>query len=212
MAKHKKETVLLVGPHPDDVFISCAGFVISAIDKYEFIICCMTTMGEDDYWERLGEESAAWRRVSKDIDVIFFNSGTDTELESSKNSIISFIENICNERNPSMIFIPYYTDTHQDHTTISNACLSACRYRKNIIFYETPSTYNFQPTVFCELSDENIDAKKDISREYRSQVLGDKNYKITLAEIIESKALSNGVKTRACKYAEGYMPFKYFLR
>ena len=46
----------------------------------------------------------------------------------------------------------YPEDTHQDHRALAEATLSATRYIRNVLFYEGPTTVNFQPNVFVDIS------------------------------------------------------------
>ena len=207
----RKENILLIGPHPDDVFISCGGFVLSNLERYKFYICCMSSQGGKEYDTRILEETTAWRTVSEDIEIIFLDSGVDTKLEKSYCDIVNLIENITKDISPKIIFTPYPEDTHQDHVTVSRATMSACRYEKNVLFYDTPSTLKFHPSIFFKLKTETLNRKKELSNIYGSQVLGGSEYQASLSEIIESKALSNGVTSRVCKYAEGFSSFKFFL-
>jgi LmbE family N-acetylglucosaminyl deacetylase len=164
-----------------------------------------------DYSTRIKEEELAWSKISKNIEVIFLESGIDTRLSEAYNEMVLLIEELIHKFNPEIIFTPYYNDTHQDHVAVSQATMSASRYRKNILFYETPSTCKFYPSVFFKLKNKILNMKKQTSAVYGSQILGDSTYKVTLSEIIEAKALSNGVTSRVCKFAEGFLPFKFFL-
>lgn len=207
----EKESILLIGPHPDDVFIACAGFIIENIKKYDFHVLCMTASGSENFKQRIDEEVKSWKEIDEKIKVEFFESGRDTYLENHYCEMTKYIEDKINNVNPYMIFTPSFEDSHQDHVAVSRATLSASRYSRNVVFYETPSTMFFVPSIYCELTPINLERKKEVSKIYESQILGNNEYQATLAEIIEAKALSNGVKSRVCKYAEGFLPFKYFL-
>ena len=211
--KSNCENIVIVSPHPDDAFISSAGFVIKNIDKFNFTIVCITSKDIKPSSEiRIKEEKEAWSRISDQIDVIFFDKGTDTRLGSSQKEIIAFIEDIVSRLSPKIVFIPYYLDTHQDHRTVSESCLAACRYMSNILFYETPSTFNFYPTMYVKMEEHVINKKLECASSYSSQVLGvNEVYSITLPELIKSQALGNGAKSRVCKFAEGFSSHKYFL-
>ena len=66
--------------------------------------------------------------------------------------------------------------------------------------------------MFVEVSEDNVEIKKRISKYYASQVLGAaKNHKFSLSDFIEAKLISHGAKSRTCKYAEGYKPYRYYL-
>lgn len=203
-----REKVLLLGPHPDDVFISAGGFILKNLKDFEIEVCCMTTKGmspSDDV--RVKEEMITWNEMG--VELSFFH-GVDTKLHETHNEIISFIEKKM-KKQYRYIFTPHRMDTHQDHRTVSEATLSACRYARNLIFYETPSTYDFNPTVFVEIPDDILKRKLEVSKNYESQILGTESFSMSLSSIIASKAVANGSKTRVCKYAEGFQPFRVFI-
>jgi LmbE family N-acetylglucosaminyl deacetylase len=205
---------LFVGPHPDDVFISCGGLILKSKETHDIDVCCVVSRGMSPSDEvRINEERKAWHLVDDNQDHVklFLFPGVDTEVQRSYNQLVDFIEQALSKNTYKYIFVPYGSDTHQDHRSVSEACLSACRYAKNIIFYETPSTYDFSPTMFVELSDDVMRFKRKISNCYESQLLGTENYSVDLQTIIESKAISNGIRSRVCKYAEGFKPFRMFI-
>jgi LmbE family N-acetylglucosaminyl deacetylase len=214
-----KKSVLIIAPHPDDFYISCAGFVLESAKKYNFDILCMTYKNiKPKSSTRIKEERSAINALTNHSDVqinlAFFKEGIDTKLYEKHKEMIKFIEDKIIEKKYELILCPYTEDTHQDHRETTNATLSASRYHRNIIFYETPSTINFQPSLFVEIGNRNAAAKKKISENYKSQILGDKNtanYKFTLSEFIYAKLISNGAKSKTCKYAEGYKPHRAFL-
>jgi len=213
----QRKSFLFLGPHPDDVFISCGGLILKNAKDYDIHVVCFATKNLSPSEEiRLFEEKDAWNSVSSlcntQVNLSTFNGGIDTKLQESYCEIVAFIESKLSSINQvDKIFIPFYSDTHQDHRTISQAALSACRYSRNIIFYETPSTIEFVPTMFVDLSQDIMQDKMEISKKYASQILGTDLYSVNLQTLIESKAISNGVKTRTCKYAEGFAPFKIFM-
>ena len=57
--------VLFIGPHPDDVFISCAGFLIKNVENYNFDVVCMTSKNIKPSSDvRIEEERSAWAEIS----------------------------------------------------------------------------------------------------------------------------------------------------
>jgi LmbE family N-acetylglucosaminyl deacetylase len=213
----QKQSLLFLSPHPDDIFISCGGLILKSLNDYDIHVICFATKNLSPSNEiRLLEEKDAWNSVSSlqnlDINLSLFENGIDTKLHENYCEIVKFIESkVLEIKNVEKIFVPFSLDTHQDHRTVSQASLSACRYSRNIIFYETPSTIDFVPSMFVELPEDIMRLKMQISKKYASQILGTDSYSVDLQTLIESKAISNGIKTRTCKYAEGFHPFKVFL-
>ena len=209
-----RDSIVIIGPHPDDVFISCAGLVLKHLDNYDFKVVCMTSQGHlgsgADSSTRLKEEKEAWSMISPNIEVLFFDEGVDTQLFKQEHQIIEYIESTIKNFNPTYIFAPYFADTHQDHRTVSHATMSACRYNKNILFYETPSTLSFDSNCYVELPHDILNKKKDLIKVYKSQTLGDE-YTTGLEDYVYASALKNGTESRVCKFAEAFMSHKLFI-
>ena len=218
----KKDTdlprVLLIGPHPDDVFLSAAGFILKNATQYKFDIVCMCSQGLSDAYEtRIEEERKAWDQIIKlsgaSISLSFCKIGIDTQLFKVKDQLINFIEGCVEQVSYKYIFAPHPTDTHQDHQTVAEATLAATRYQNNIIFYETPSSISFHPTLFVEIKENIANNKTDVVVQYQSvSLFGDiNNYQNNLGDYIEAKLLSNGALSRVCKWAEGFLPYRMIL-
>lgn len=211
--------ILIIAPHPDDFVISCSGFVLKHGSKYVYDVLLMASEGILPSTDvRLSEETVAISRIEsvigKGINHIIFPQGMDTQLHTQFNDMVSYIQSLVTESIYERIFIPYHEDTHQDHLSVNQAALAACRYQRNILLYETPSTLRFLPTVFSELNETQLKNKVNISSSYKSQILGSAGidkYELTLGDYITSKALSNGALSRTCKYAEGYTPHRLYI-
>ena len=209
-----KEKNLFIGPHPDDVFIACAGYILKNSAHVNSDIVCVATESINPSKEiRMKEEQSAWSDLLKNnYELIFLEKFEDTRIHERSNVLIQEIEGLVSEREYSKIFIPYYDDTHQDHRTVSQCALSALRYQKNVIFYETPSSINFNPTIYADIPEEVLNKKCSVIENYNSQIIGRKSSnEIRLSEYTYTKMISNGLKSRTCNYAEGFAPFKYFF-
>jgi len=213
------DKILIIAPHPDDFVISCGGYILKYSDRYKFDILLVANkdlLPSDKV--RIDEEIAAVNELRGTlgckVNHIRYPGGVDTQLYKDLNSLIIFIQNLVTNNHYHNIFIPYHEDTHQDHLVVNQAAVAACRYKRNILLYETPSTLRFVPTLYTELNGTQLSNKVKISSFYRSQILGaagiDK-YELTLEDYITSKALSNGALSRTCKYAEGYIPHRLFI-
>jgi LmbE family N-acetylglucosaminyl deacetylase len=209
--------VLIIAPHPDDFYISCAGLILESAEDYNFDVFCMTYKNIQPNSElRIREEKNAIKELSNysgvQIKLDFFKEGEDTTLYRKQKEMVLAIEQKITKKKYDLILCPHKDDTHQDHREVSAATLSATRYQRNILFFETPSTINFQPSLFIEISDKNAEVKRGFSKNYESQILGhEENYRFTLSDFINAKLVSNGAKSRTCKYAEGYIPHRLFL-
>ena len=61
-------------------------------------------------------------------------------------------------------------DTHQDHRSVATASLAAARRMQVVLYYETPSTQLFEPTVYVDISD-MLDEKMRALLAHESQIV-----------------------------------------
>ena len=97
----------------------------------------------------------------------------------------------------------YYKDTHQDHVNLGLNTLSIATSCKNLIFYESLTSTEFVPNYYIDISKYEID-KKNVLKEYVSQIEKYKNRNQDLLSYIDAKDKINGIKSRV-DYAEGFI-------
>jgi len=139
---------------------------------------------------------------------LFWGGYQDTKINLDKN-LIDTIEEIIKKAEPDLIFTHYYEDTHQDHRNVAEATITATRYIRNVLFYETPSSINFSPTVFVDIEDV-IKKKLYLLRLHKSQVYATKVKGLSILESAVSTAIYRGYQDRV-KYAEGFVPLRLAL-
>ncbi len=153
----KKKSLLVVAAHPDDEVLGCGGTLIKyKKDGYKINIIFFTD----------GEGSRDNRNI-KDIkkrrssaiksssllgckNPIFFNF-PDNQLDKvPRLEIVKKIELILEKTKPEIIFTHFNNDLNIDHQIISKATITACRpqikYVKKILFFEIPSSTEWQIT------------------------------------------------------------------
>lgn len=196
-----RKNILAIGAHPDDIEFGCGGTLLKYADMGYNIYLLILTMGNvgGDPWIRRKEqeESAEVLNAKK----IFWGNFTDTDLPST-NTVISVIEDVINETNPHTILMNYFDDTHQDHRTAAEAAISATRYAKEVLFFEVPSSKNFQPDIFVDIRDV-LDKKLELLSSHASQVDRTRVKDLTILESARSCANFRGYQGRV-KYAEGF--------
>ncbi len=201
--------ILAVGAHPDDIEIGCAGsllkYAASGHDVYLFIM----THGEmGGKAEKRKEEQARSAEIMNVRD-LFWGEYNDTQLALFLNNMISDIEAVAKKIKPDFVFVNYGDDTHQDHRALSKATISATRYIKNVLFYETPTTNNFSPTLFIDLKD-TMDKKTTVLLAHKSQVERTNIKGLSILDIAKSMAVFRGLQGRVF-FAEGFMPLRSFI-
>lgn len=197
--------ILAIGPHPDDIEIGCGGSLLqyarAGHDVYLLVLTGGDYGGQPDTRKDEARKSAE-HMGAKDI---FIGGFKDTELSADR-SLILMIENVVESVKPDIVFINYSEDTHQDHRAACSAAVSATRYVKEVLFYEVPSTYNFDPKVYVDIGGV-IEEKKKLLEIHASQVDRTKVENLTIIESAQSCAIFRGYQGRV-KYAEGFKPLR----
>jgi len=108
-----------------------------------------------------------------------------------------------------MIFVNSPDDTHQDHRNLAQAAMSATRYVPNFLFFEVPSTVNFNPNCYTDIADV-LDTKLAGLEAHRSQVTKTNIEDLTILELARSCANFRGIQARV-KYAEAFQSVRLLL-
>ncbi|QTA79489.1 N-acetylglucosaminyl phosphatidylinositol deacetylase-related protein [Desulfonema limicola] len=203
-----KTNILAIGAHPDDIEFGCGGTLVKFGDKgHRLFMLVMTSGGSGGIPETRKKEQEDAQAVMG-VEKVFWGGYEDTMLEINKDTIMT-IENIIKEINPSFIFCSYPDDTHQDHRHLARAAISATRYVRNVLFYEGPTTQNFNPHVFVDIS-EMLEKKMDALKAHKSQVMRTNIADLSILELARSAANFRGIQGRV-KYAEAFHSQRLFI-
>jgi len=142
------------------------------------------------------------------IEKIYWGEHKDTHLVVNQ-ELISKIEQVIDEICPSFIFCHSPDDTHQDHRHLSQATQSAARNLRNVLFYEGPTTWGFNPQVFVDIG-ETLDRKIKALEAHSSQVSKTNIEDLSIVEIAKSSANFRGIQGRV-KYGEAFSPLRLFI-
>jgi len=203
-----RKKVLAVGAHPDDIEIGCAGtiskWVAEGVEFSQMILTSGGAGGVSDIRKEEQEEAARRLGVSR----LFWGDYQDTELALC-DTLIGDIESVIDEFKPDVVMTHYPKDTHQDHRVLATAVTTAARYTSNLLYYEGPSTYEFAPLVFVDIS-EYLTRKNAALAAHASQMDKTNVVGLTINDVAEAMATFRGVECRA-RRAEAYVPFRFFL-
>lgn len=145
------KSVLAIGSHPDDVELGCGGTLLAHQAAGHRTAVLVMTEGEQsrEYVAalRVKEQEASATSLGAGL---YWGGFIDCEIPSDRRSI-ERIEEVIGETQPDIIYVHAPEDTHQDHRTIAAAAISAARRCSRILFYPTPSTMRFEPTVFVDI-------------------------------------------------------------
>ncbi len=193
--------ILAIGAHPDDIEFGCGGTLIKYAKEGHnvyFLVLTMGGVGGNPRIRKKEQEEAVKFMKAKQV---FWGGFRDTELPGNR-SVISAIEDVINKTEPGIVFFNYPDDTHQDHRVIAQASTSAARYVKEVLYYEVPTSQNFQPNIFVNIADV-LDKKLELLEVHASQTHRTKVENLSIIESVRACAIFRGYQGRV-KYAEGF--------
>ena len=200
--------VLAIGAHPDDIEYGCGGTLTKYAEKGHAVYLFVASEGG------LGGDPALRRKEQQDAALIigartvFWGEYPDTEVPLNRDLIVR-LESVIQEVRPSMIFVNFPDDTHQDHRHLAQGATSAMRYVPNFLFYEVPSSQNFTPNCYADI--EKVLAKKlGCLEAHRSQIEKTNIEDLTILELAVSCANFRGIQARV-KYAEAFHSVRLLL-
>jgi LmbE family N-acetylglucosaminyl deacetylase len=123
--------------------------------------------------------------------------------------LIQAVERRMEEVKPDAVFVNHSADTHQDHRNVSRAVETAARYMKNLLFYEVPTTIDFNPCIYSDIGTV-INKKVALLKCHRSQVFKTRVKNLSIVESAKAAAMFRGYQDRV-KYAEGFMARRFRL-
>jgi LmbE family N-acetylglucosaminyl deacetylase len=207
-AAKKKLSVLAVAPHPDDLEIGCAGTLIQLAKAGHSVHVAVMTQGGagGDGAKRWAEQAAAARLYkAKSLRWMGFE---DTRVPLDKEGI-DVLEGVMKAVKPDLVFAPWGEDTHQDHRHTSAIVRSATRYTPNVLFYEVPSTIDFLPDVYVDIT-KTLPAKLKALRAHKSQLNRVNVADLSIIDCAVSMAHFRGYQGRV-KAAEGFKALRLRL-
>jgi len=200
LADDDTNTVLAIGPHPDDVELGCFGTLAAyANHGHQVHILVMTDGSRGGDPEKRREEclqSAALIGAE-----VHFAGILDCHVADSFETI-DMIETLLRQVKPRVVFGPSGKDAHQDHRNTALATVSAARkFPDQVLVYQTPSTTtDFTPTFHVDVTD-YYHIKEEAVRIHTSQ--SEKYYAATSA--VEALAKYRGFYLGSAKgYVEAF--------
>jgi len=181
--------ILIFAPHPDDEVLGMGGTIARFAREGHDITVVIVTRG----WPPLfSEESVEQTRAeSREANALLgvqslrFMDLPVTRLNQiplhERNAVF---EKVIHEEEPSIVFLPFRGDRHEDHRVVFDSCMVALRplahrlHIEKILCYETVSEThwacpcvetNFQPHVWVDIS-EFLPRKIEAMQKYISQI------------------------------------------
>ena len=204
----KRMNILAIGAHPDDIEYGCAATLIKYAERDHRIYLMVLTNGEEggEGEVRHQEQHAAAEIIG--VKQVFWGEYRDTQLLLNK-ELIDKIEQVLVEVKPDLILVNYGDDTHQDHRVLTKATMSATRYVRNVLFFEVPTTQNFNPQIFVDISD-TLERKFQALKAHESQVMKTNIENMSIVEFARANATFRGIQGRT-EFAEAFAPLRLFI-
>jgi len=200
--------ILALSAHPDDLEIGCGGTLLKYAKAGHRVYLMVLTDGSrgGDAAARRTEQLASGKILG--AQEVFWGGYHDTELPVSRDAIQQ-IEDVVKKVYPAFIFVNYTDDTHQDHRHLASCTLTATRYTRNVLFYETPTTQNFSPTVYVDI-DGLLEDKVRALQAHASQVEKTNIESLSILEVARASAHFRGLQGRV-RSAEAFVPLRLFI-
>jgi len=190
--------VLAIGAHPDDIELGCAGALVrhvAAGDEVTMLVLTPGELGPQGLTSRIREQETAAAVIGARL---VWGPFTDGSIPHGRESVQAVDEVVASVR-ADVIYAHAPADTHQDHAATSAAALSAGRRLSRVLFYQSPSTTSFDPTVFVNV-ETTLGHKLDALRAHWSQVM---QCAMVDLETVEVGARYWGSRAKLA-YAEGF--------
>lgn len=151
-ANARREVILAIGAHPDDVEIGVGGLLARHRAQGDEIHILTLTGGEQGGptgLRRVEAEQAAQTLGAN----LYLGDLPDTDVGEGGETI-RIIQSAVDTTKPSVVYTHTINDAHQDHRATHRATVVATRQVGNVFCYQSPSTtVAFTPTCFVDITD-----------------------------------------------------------
>jgi LmbE family N-acetylglucosaminyl deacetylase len=190
--------VLAVGSHPDDIELGCGASLlrhVEAGDEVTMLVMTPGGLGPQGLTSRVREQEDAAALIGADLIWGHFEDGSIPHGREA----VSIIDRVVQEVGADVLYAHAPNDTHQDHVATSKAALAAGRRLERVLFYQSPSTTSFDPSVFVDV-EISLSGKLAALRAHWSQVM---QCAMVDLEAVEVTARYWGSRAKVC-YAEAF--------
>ncbi|MGP3691515.1 PIG-L deacetylase family protein [Streptomyces sp. IBSNAI002] len=147
-----RRAVLAVGAHPDDIELGCGATLAAHVDAGDRVVMLVLSGGERGPGATVAERRAEQEKSVEVIGAELHWGGFPDGRIPDGCETIELIEHLIDEIRPDVVYAHAPEDSHQDHRSVSRAVESAARDVPSLLFYESPTTLSFDPSVFVEVS------------------------------------------------------------
>ena len=184
--------VLAVGAHPVDVELGCGGALLAHRDRGDEIhLLVMTGDRAPAALARRGEQELAAARLGA---VLHWGGFEDGAVPAGREAVAT-VESVLIAGACDVVYCPAPDDSHQDHRATATAALAASRRSRQVLCYETPTTFAFAPTIFVDLEG-RVGSKLELVGAHRSQ--------IDESELVDLSAVAASARYRGAQARVGH--------
>jgi len=163
--------ILFIGPHPDDIEISCLGTLLKRQANNDHIIMVYVSECSDLPRNKtlMAESLEALSIISPDrmhrLDL------PNRELDRSENTTLlrGALEHIRDNTKIDLVYCPWLHDIHQDHRAVSEVAIGVFRYNSIMMYENIHSTPHFDPNIYERISADHFSKKIELLSLYKSQ-------------------------------------------
>lgn len=211
--------IIIVGAHPDDLEIGMGQLLFELLAEQHrnlVSLCVVTGGGAAGHESVRRREQRTVAAFLKDIAPKTFEgmhkesyAFKDTKLTATRR-LISYLEKVCQDCDT--VFIHYPADSHQDHRALGISIRPACRFTRNVLFFQSYSALDFQPCLFFDFTREEMESdrgKLKLLKFHSSQVERYAGSRQDIVDDMYALAAYNGFLYKTPKrFAEGFVPWK----
>ena len=208
----KIEKILVLAPHTDDGELGAGASIHRFISEGKQVYYVAFSTAEESVPDGFPSDilSVEVKNATSSLGIpsenLIIHGFTVRKLNYVRQEILEILVQLKREIQPDLVLMPSLNDIHQDHTTIAQEGLRAFK-DTSILGYELLwNNLKFDTTCFVKLKEENVLAKYNALREYKSQEFRDYMSK----EFIFSHAITRGVQSRS-KYAEAFEVIRWII-
>jgi two-component system, NtrC family, response regulator HydG len=150
--EERRERVLAIGAHPDDVEIGAGGTLAAHTATGDLLAILTLSRGAVD-----GDMAQRARESQESADILgarlLLRDLEDTHIPEG-NPTIAIIEEVVADLQPTVIYTHSVHDLHQDHRSVHRAAMVACRRVSRVYCFQSPSaTVDYRPNHFVAVDD-----------------------------------------------------------
>ena len=144
--------ILVIGAHPDDIELGCGGSLLKAARNGVNVFMYIVTRGSSagSVVKRSNEIINSAKYIG--AKALWIDDYEDSGVYLTK-GLINSIEFFIRKTQADVIYTHPLKDNHHDHRAVSEATVEAGRFTPNVLAYENPSSRNFLPVLFSDISD-----------------------------------------------------------